>query len=508
VNNSREELKVVEQERDELDQKRRDAVKELDQLKLKTKKLRDIATKKLNTIEQKEILGLLLKNFEFEIRNIEMQADIFKRDFKLREQDMVILRLEQHRSLCDTLIFQQRRLITDNNIIIPHDLKELYQLYSRDVIDGQLMKDLSSSTSNSSLANTISPKPSITNAFLTQIKEENTTDTQQTTAINQFGNSIVSFKSFITQQDYIESNNNNTNNTRVFLKSNNSNKNSSNSKQSNNNNNNKKQQQLQLQQQQQQQQQQSITNLQNKDSANYQNFNYISSNGAGGLVSNLIGPQSYFSTKDKNNISMLSSSTTDSNTMEVIIENNSNVNNRNLISTRKQNGVLNGNNSLLNIVPPGQVVPISNTTTTTTIKTNSFEQINAAAKLQADSQPSADLTDSNAKRLTQGIAAIAAQRKAYQHHRELMQELGHHEAKVLLRLKSPTLKQQQQQQIEENRLIEPINQTENSVLNDGLNSKTKKQVKIKEIVQYKLPDDEDNNYSTVKNLNFSSNFKN
>ncbi len=177
------------------------------------------------------------------------------------------------------------------------------------------------------------------------------------------------------------------------------------------------QQQLQLQQQQQQQQQQSITNLQNKDSANYQNFNYISSNGAGGLVSNLIGPQSYFSTKDKNNISMLSSSTTDSNTMEVIIENNSNVNNRNLISTRKQNGVLNGNNSLLNIVPPGQVVPISNTTTTTTttIKTNSFEQINAAAKLQADSQPSADLTDSNAKRLTQGIAAIAAQRKAYQH---------------------------------------------------------------------------------------------
>ncbi len=207
---------------------------------------------------------------------------------------------------------------------------------------------------------------------------------------------------------------------------------------------------------------------------------------------------------------MLSSSTTDSNTMEVIIENNSNVNNRNLISTRKQNGVLNGNNSLLNIVPPGQVVPISNTTTTTTttIKTNSFEQINAAAKLQADSQPSADLTDSNAKRLTQGIAAIAAQRKAYQHHRELMQELGHHEAKVLLRLKSPTLKQQQQQQIEENRLIEPINQTENSVLNDGLNSKTKKQVKIKEIVQYKLPDDEDNNYSTVKNLNFSSNFKN
>ncbi len=55
VNNSREELKVVEQERDDLEAKRKEAVKELDTLKIKTKKLRDIATKKLNTIEQKKI---------------------------------------------------------------------------------------------------------------------------------------------------------------------------------------------------------------------------------------------------------------------------------------------------------------------------------------------------------------------------------------------------------------------------------------------------------------------
>ena len=136
ITNIRDELKVIENDRDELEVKRKMAAKELEASKIKTKRLRDVAAKKLNSNEQKEILTLLVKNFEFELRNIEMQADIFKRDFKLREQDMVILRLEQHRSLCDTLIYQQRQLITDNNIIIPNDLNELYHLYSRDTTEG------------------------------------------------------------------------------------------------------------------------------------------------------------------------------------------------------------------------------------------------------------------------------------------------------------------------------------------------------------------------------------
>lgn len=476
INNSREELKVVEQEKEELEKKRKEAISELETLKAKTKKLRDLATKKLNTIEQKEILGLLLKNFEFEIRNIEMQADIFKRDFKLREQDMVILRLEQHRSLCDTLIHQQRRLITDSNLNIPHDLKELYQLYSRDVHDGQLMKDLSiSSTSNSSLA-TISPKPSVNNAFLTQIKEENADITTTTNLTNS-----SNVKSFLSQSDYVEPkvgffpspwSNKDEQNNKIFLKTNNAI--NGNSKSNSKTVNNIKKQQKET---------------------NYQNPNYISSNGSGGLVSTLIGPQAYFSTKDKNNISMLSSSTTDSNTMEVIFENNTSVNNKNLIQTRK-NGVLNANNSLINIVPPGQV--ILNST-----KTNSFDQLNT--KLNSDkSNSNLELNDSNAKRLTQSIAAIAAQRKAYQHHRELMQELGHHEAKVVLRLKSPP-RQDDNEALTPSRLnysnninnntskedkYDDLFEKKNSILTDGSN-KMKKQVKIKEIVQYKLPDDED-----------------
>lgn len=189
VMNAREELKVVEHDRDELEQKRNQTLRELELCRAKTRKLRDAASKKLTNTEQKEILGLLLKNFEFEMKNIEMQAELFKRDFKLREQDMVILRLEQHRSLCDTLISQQRKLIVDNNISLPSDLDELYKFYTRDTAEGQLVKDLSSLRSNSQVSINMSPKPtqlastssnsqtaanSTTHStFLTQIQEEN-----------------------------------------------------------------------------------------------------------------------------------------------------------------------------------------------------------------------------------------------------------------------------------------------------------------------------------------------
>ncbi len=74
ITNIREELKVVEADREDLEIKRKAATRDLDASKIKTKRLRDIAAKKLNSNEQKEILTLLVKNFEFELRNIEMQV--------------------------------------------------------------------------------------------------------------------------------------------------------------------------------------------------------------------------------------------------------------------------------------------------------------------------------------------------------------------------------------------------------------------------------------------------
>ena len=392
VLNAREELKVVEADRDELDDKRLRTLKELEIVRAKTRKLRDQATKKLSNSEQKEILSLLLKNFEFEIRNIEIQAELFKREFKLREQDLVILRLEQHRSLCDTLILQQRKLIVDNNLSLPSDLNELYNLYSRDTTEGQLVKDLSSLRSNSTTSfNANSPKPHAS-TFLTQIQEE------QHGLASKFAKGSQKNKSI--------------NNNNFYL-----------------------------------------SNANNVNTASPQQ---LAAHGK----------------QNRNNTSNLSSSSNDT---EIIVEGSQSVSNKQTIRTAPRNKTGAGNNFLVN--QPGQVVLTGN-------------GVN-----QQQQQPE--------KRLTHNIAAIAAQRKAKQHHKELMQELDTNENNNNDNSESFVLtssRNQNQHQDESGGIILGL-EKKNSVLTDGSNGKVKKQVKIRDIVQYKLPDD--NYYSEEMAMSFS-----
>lgn len=65
----------------------------------------------MTSTEQRELLKLLTQNFEYEMKTVELQAEIFVRDYSIKSKDLQLLRMSQHRSLCDTLICQQRRLI-------------------------------------------------------------------------------------------------------------------------------------------------------------------------------------------------------------------------------------------------------------------------------------------------------------------------------------------------------------------------------------------------------------
>ena len=217
--------------------------------------------------------------------------------------------------------------------------------------------------------------------------------------------------------------------------------------------------------------------------------NFISGNGSGGLVTTNVGPQSGFnnSKDNKNNMSMLSSSTTDSNNIEVILEKVPSTNfNKQLIATTTPKNinskfdVYNSKNFGI-IAPPGQVLNTNNTYSNTSSKNNSNNNNNNSS-------------NGNAKKLTQGIAAIAAQRKATQHHKELMQELGQNSNSTSNNVASEgltasrlakhdqSLGNPNQISLQDDHLFEK----KNSVLTDGSN-KAKKQVKIKEIVQFKLP---------------------
>ncbi|CAF3504051.1 unnamed protein product [Rotaria sp. Silwood1] len=177
VQRARAELRVLEQERSKLEKQRKTQLKEFEASKTDARRLLDKVTKKMTSIEQRELLRLLAQNFEYEMKTIELQADIFARDYSIKHKDLQLLRMSQHRSLCDTIIYQQRKLIQENKILIPSNLEELYQLYSRDIDEGQLIHDLKIHSPRSVTGGTNSNKLSIpaTLPFLSQIAEEDLT---------------------------------------------------------------------------------------------------------------------------------------------------------------------------------------------------------------------------------------------------------------------------------------------------------------------------------------------
>lgn len=121
------------------------------------------------------------------------------------------------------------------------------------------------------------------------------------------------------------------------------------------------------------------------------------------------------------------------------------------------------------VVPPGQVVlggsTINDRRSTVTISSNNSSNNNSSHNSSGG--------EDEHKRLTQNIAAVAAQRRATQHHKDLMLELGELANTPPPNSTSP------------NRVYNP--QAGN--LKDDAKSNKKKKVKIKEIVQYKLPDE-------------------
>jgi kinesin family member 18/19 len=421
LKNAKEELKVVENEKDELEAKRKATLKDYEQLKNKLIKLRDQIAKKLNNKEQREILNLLCKNFEFEMKNLEKQAEIFQRDHIIRDKDLVILRLEQHRSLCDTLIYQQRKLIQDNLIELPQDLNELFYLYSKDVNEGQLMKDISGLTQVSN-TRVISPKASpgaIT--FLTQIEEED--GSNETTHEHRINDPAPLFPSPWSKRNLVQAIENSSDPDKVFYKTNKASLINKNKKELNRN----------------------ATNT-NSTPTSIPHFSFNKNS------------------KTNRNNSMLSTSTNDSH-LDITIENGSN---QTKLNTHTSHSISN-------------------------IPSQTSSQNNRKIK----------------NKHTQGIAAVAAQRKATQHHRDLMLELGQQPSVSSTSGAELDTKLTTSRLAKHDQLLNILNSTNNSIVNNSKNldeslsekkstiltdgsNRAKKTVKIQDKVKFQVKEDLNN----------------
>ncbi|KAL0598202.1 Kinesin-like protein KIF19 [Plecturocebus cupreus] len=108
------------------------------ELRARGRRLEETLPRRIGSEEQREVLSLLCRVHELEVKNTEMQSHALLRDGAFRHRREAVRRLEQHRSLCDEIIQGQRQIIDDYNLAVPQHLEELYDAYLRELEEGSL----------------------------------------------------------------------------------------------------------------------------------------------------------------------------------------------------------------------------------------------------------------------------------------------------------------------------------------------------------------------------------
>ena len=67
--------------------------------------------RRISTDEEREILSLLCKVHELEIEKVEMQSEAVLKEHEVKRRDLLILKYDKQRTLCDEIIQRQRKLI-------------------------------------------------------------------------------------------------------------------------------------------------------------------------------------------------------------------------------------------------------------------------------------------------------------------------------------------------------------------------------------------------------------
>ncbi|XP_035233464.1 kinesin-like protein KIF19 isoform X2 [Stegodyphus dumicola] len=148
-----EDLQFVKSQHHRYLQMREDCETDYNNCKKKTISVTESLTEKASSREQRELLHLLTRVYELEIEKLEMQSAQLCRDHELRCRDLMILRYDRQRQLCDEIITKQRILIDSlatgektQNATARRELNELYRIYQQEI------QELSSGRNSSQLS--------------------------------------------------------------------------------------------------------------------------------------------------------------------------------------------------------------------------------------------------------------------------------------------------------------------------------------------------------------------
>ncbi|XP_074870750.1 kinesin-like protein KIF19 isoform X2 [Carettochelys insculpta] len=138
VISARENIAGLLAEQEKLHKQKVELQKRFQESRQRGRRLEEALPRRGGSEEQREVLSLLCKVHELELENTEMQSGALLRDHLLRHKTYLVQRFQRHHSLCDRIIQQQRQIIQEYHLSVPHHLEELYEIYLRELEEGSL----------------------------------------------------------------------------------------------------------------------------------------------------------------------------------------------------------------------------------------------------------------------------------------------------------------------------------------------------------------------------------
>ncbi|KAJ1527139.1 hypothetical protein ONE63_008673 [Megalurothrips usitatus] len=126
-------LESIEHERSRLVDLRAKTERDLERARGQAARLEDELPLQASSGEERELLSLVLRVHELEAERLALQGERELRRHELRRRDLLLMRYDRQRHICDEIITRQRRLIEDGRLSLPPDLHDLYRLYQKEI---------------------------------------------------------------------------------------------------------------------------------------------------------------------------------------------------------------------------------------------------------------------------------------------------------------------------------------------------------------------------------------
>ncbi|XP_019761161.1 kinesin-like protein KIF19 isoform X1 [Dendroctonus ponderosae] len=127
------ELADIEREQDRWTELRGHIELKLEACRQRGVMLEDKLPSLLSSDDEREILALICRVHELEADKMALQSERLVRQHELKRRDLLIIRYDRQRQLCEEIITRQRQLIEEAKVKLPSDLQELYQMYQQEI---------------------------------------------------------------------------------------------------------------------------------------------------------------------------------------------------------------------------------------------------------------------------------------------------------------------------------------------------------------------------------------